>query len=68
MMNWRSASEIRTLFLLGKIEGIHVEDDRDILRKWSFFENLLDVMGEGPRVVRTERDLEAELTVGADER
>ena len=52
---------------LREIIRIHVEDDGDVFGEGGFFEDGLDVVGEGAGFGGAEGDLEAELLVGADE-
>ena len=52
---------------LGEIISIHIEDHGDVFREGGFFENGLDVVGEGAGLVGAEGDLEAELIVRFDQ-
>jgi len=54
--------------LSGKIQGVHVEDDGDVLGQRGFCQNLLHVVGPRAGAVGTQGDLETELAVRADQR
>lgn len=51
----------------GKIEGVHIEGDGDVVGDGGAVEDGLDVACEGAGVWGSDDDLEAELAVGAGE-